>query len=175
MNAFSKMVSVILAILVLFVAPIIYFTQQQDKIVANFVDSQTAKFVSTIRNTGVITADQYDNFIETLDSTNNVYDIEITHSSLVVNPEYTTSTVNDPTTKLTSEYYVNTYEDTIRKALYETSEAEYVMAKGDYVTVQVTVKNKTIATKMQELIFGRGLQAHQIVAVYGGVIKDEGI
>ena len=83
--------------------------------------------------------------------------------------------MNDPTTKLTSEYYVNTYEDTIRKALYETSEAEYVMAKGDYVTVQVTVKNKTIATKMQELIFGRGLQAHQIVAVYGGVIKDEGI
>ena len=36
MNAFSKMVSVILAILVLFVAPIIYYTQQQDKIVANF-------------------------------------------------------------------------------------------------------------------------------------------
>ena len=141
MNAFSKMVSVILAILVLFVAPIIYYTQQQDKIVANFVDAQTAKFVS----------------------------------SLVVNPEYTTSTVDDPTTSLTSEYYVNTYEDTIMKALYETSEAEYVMAKGDYVTVQVTVKNKTVATRMQELVFGRGLQSHQIVAIYGGVIKDEGI
>lgn len=176
MDAFGKLVGIVLFVAFLFIIPVTKYTQHNDSIMNNFVASETNKFVSTVRNTGVITADQYNEFIEVLDSTNHVYNVEITHSSLIVNPEYTTSVAaGGSTTNLTSEYYVNVYESTILKSLYETPEAEYIMSKGDYISVKVSNKSKTLGTKMLELVFGHSINTPQIVAIYGGVIKDEGI
>jgi hypothetical protein len=50
----------------------------------------------------------------------------------------------------------------------------YEMKQGDFFTVRVVNQNKTMATKIQEIMYGRAIMAEKIFVNYGGMIKDEG-
>lgn len=170
MNAFSKIVSIILCVFAFFLLPIYYNAQKQDQISQTYISTETSKLVNEIRNSGVLTSDMYDDYIAKLDATNNLYDVQITHSHLTVNPDYTE--VSGGYTNKTVDYYANVYTDTILDTLYNKN-LDYHFTKGDYISVQVVNKTKTFATQLQEMIFAIPTQTEQIIVTYGGAIRDE--
>lgn len=170
MNSFDKIVALMIAILLLFIAPILYLAQKQDAITQSYVMSETVAFVDAIKNNGYLTDDMYNLFIRKLDDTNNLYEVKIEHAHQVINPLYKEESgefLND-----VSINYKTTYEDTILKEIYEGS-GIYTFDQGDYISVKIVNRSKTFAAKLQQIIYAREIPSIQIYVTYGGMIRDE--
>jgi hypothetical protein len=169
LNSFSKIIAFLLAAIIMFIGPLLYMAQKQDAITLAYVSNETGKFVDSIKNTGFLSRSVYMDYIRKIDITNHLYDIEITHSHKIVEPVYDEATgmfLNDFDT-----YYINTYEDEIFEA-FDRAE-DYYFSHGDFVSVTVVNRTKTMATKLMELIYRYDVPDEQILVTYGGMIRDE--
>ncbi len=169
MDSFSKIITFLLAAFILFLGPLLYMAQKQDAISQSYVSNETTQFVDSIKNTGFLSMDTYLDFINKIDATNNLYNIEIVHSHRVVEPLY------DENTGAFLEdydiYYINTYQDDILDT-FDKGEA-YYFSPGDLISVTVVNRTRTIATKLMELFYSRDVPDEQILVTYGGMIRDE--
>lgn len=91
MNSFGKLVAAMMAIVVLFIVPQIYFSQKIDSSVQLTVDNTVTKFVDDVRASGFVTVSDYEQFIRDLDSTGQVFDIRIDHLHTVYDAVYEVS------------------------------------------------------------------------------------
>ncbi|WP_010250303.1 hypothetical protein [Acetivibrio cellulolyticus] len=75
--------------------------------------------------------------------------------------------------------YRTYYNGTILESMFpdhpivEGENRNYELEKGDYFAVTVYNKNKTMATRLQEMLYNTSLSAQKIYVRYGGMIKDE--
>lgn len=169
MNALSKMSAIIIAILLLFLFPLLYLAQKQDAVTQAYISETTGNLVDAIKNSGYLTTDMYDEFIRKIDLSNNVYEVKIEHSHWVLTPIYDAS---DQFTGDYNKYRINTYEDDILEEIYHGS-GIYKLTQGDYIVFTVYNKNKTFASRLQENIYQTAMEGKQIFTTYGGVIRDE--
>ena len=183
-NALSKIVAIFLVVFLLFVYPIKNELERQDETSRIYVLSKTIGFVDSVRNLGYIAPDMYENYLSELAATGNLYKIEMVHAKLEYLPvtEYNHSTGQyeaRPGEFLKS--YKNTYTAEIEECLFPEPDPlnpleegkPYEMRKGDYFTVSVVNQNKTMATRIQEMVYGRVISPEKIFVTYGGMIKDE--
>lgn len=169
MESFSKIVAIFLAVILLFISPLLYLAQKQDSISLLYVSGETTKLIDNIKNSGYISKRMYDNFIKSIDRTGNLYRIEITHSHRKVEPLMDVNT--DAILQDYSVYFYNTYEAEIFEA-FDRNE-DYYFNRGDYISIQVSNKNKTTAVSILESILSKDIEDTQIVVTYGGMIRDE--
>lgn len=181
MEALSKFIAVIIVVFFVFCVPLMYVSEKNDMVVQSYVTNITTDFVENVRKQGRITQDMYNKFLENLGNTGNVYDIEITHTHTIVNPDYdgdviTTSTYDEHyyTKEIldiifggVDEEYIDTYV-AAGKVI-----GEYRMYKGDYITVTVKNSNVTMATRFRNVIFRNQFPTETIGITYGGEIEDE--
>jgi hypothetical protein len=169
MNSFSKIISILIAVVLMFVAPLLYLSQKQDAINQTVIEKETTEFINTIRNNGYVTREMYRRYIEKIDKTGNLYNIEICHAHKKTVPNYdeSTNTVLDGY----YSYNLNTYQDEIFESFDK--DEDYLFNQGDFISVTVTNRNKTMATRIMEAIYSRALQTEQIIFTYGGMIRDE--
>lgn len=175
-DSIGKIFAVFLAVAILFVYPIINMYEQQDISNRQYVMTETAKFVDSIRNIGYITPNMYREYSQSLSATNNLYKIEMEHSHRVYDPVF-----DDPTDITTyhddyNTYFMGYFSDEILDVLFPESGGEggkYYMSEGDYILVKISNSSKTIATKAKELIFSVNLPSEVIYVRYGGMVKNE--
>lgn len=150
--------------------------ENQDDTTKVFVLTETAKFVDSVRNLGYITPNMYQEFSRKLSATNNIYAIEMEHYHKKYDPIY-----GDPTVASTfkNDFNVNfkaTYTNVIMDKLFPTTikpDRTYKLSQSDYFAVRVRNTNKTLATKVQEMLFNANLGNAKIIIRYGGMVKDE--
>jgi len=169
MNAFEKIVAILVACVLLFLYPIYSMASKTDSVVQTYVGDQTATLVDSIRSTGKLTYDMYTSYLKRLTSTDNLYDISITHQHAVYYPVYDDD--NNATGDVMLKY-TNTYEDDILDELYFGS-GVYQFSEGDYVSVKLTNTNRTMADIMEGIILKKSKIGVSIYASYGGRIRDE--
>ncbi|MCX7772807.1 MAG: hypothetical protein N2376_06820 [Clostridia bacterium] len=175
-DSLSKIVAIVLAALLLFIFPMKNEFERLDQTSRIYVFSETTKFVDSVRNLGYITPTMYEQFRNRLAITNNRYEIKLEHYKAKYDPVYD-APLNPAT--FHNDYNINLegfYNDEIMKCLFPTppvSTARYGMAKGDYFGITVVNKNKTLATKIQELLFNADMKVECIFVKYGGMIRDE--
>lgn len=175
-ETFGKIISLIIAVVLLFVFPVLNMFENQDDTTKVLVLTETTKFVDSVRNLGYITPNMYLEFTKKLSATNNIYSIEMEHYHTTYDPIY-----DDPMVASTfkDDFNVN-YRATYTKGIMSTlfpdtpsSETIYKLSKGDYFALRVVNKNKTVATKIQEMVFNANLGTAKIIVRYGGMVKDE--
>ncbi len=174
----SKVFALILAVLLLYVFPVENMLTRQDDITRVFVLNETAQFVDSVRNLGYITPVMYRQFSEVLSTTGNLYAITMEHRHGRIDPVYT-----DPVdiTSFQHDYGYHDkaiYTDEILNKLFPVAnpppaDTNYYLSKGDLFSVQVTNQNKTIATRVQELLLMSDLPVKKIIVNYGGMVRDE--
>ena len=76
-DSLITVVTIILAAILLFVFPMITMADRTDDISQIAVQTATVDFVDEVRETGKITQDNYDDFIETITSTGNTYSVDL--------------------------------------------------------------------------------------------------
>lgn len=172
-NTIGKIFAVLLAVLLFFVYPLMHMFEQQDKTSRIFVFTETTAFVDAIRNTGHLTPQMYEEFTRKLSATDNIYEIGLEHRHKRLDPVY--GDPLDPTTF--QEAYVVNYatsytEEIMNKIFPELGNQEtYEFSNGDYLLVRIINKNKTLGTRVKELLLGSALPTQTIFVQYGGMIK----
>lgn len=172
-DSFSKIIALFLAVLLLFIFPIKNEFERQDQTTRMFVLTETTRFADSVRNLGYITPIMYQEYANKLASTNVLYEIKMEHYSKKYDPIY------DDAWNFQDNYNVNYsayYTGDIMETLFPDTNAsgqKYKMSKGDYFLVKVKNKNKTMATKIQELLYNADFATERIMVNYGGMIKDE--
>lgn len=197
-DSFSKIVALFLALLLLFIYPTKNEFERLDETSRIFVLTETAKFVDSVRNLGYITPNMYEDFTRRLSATNNLYEIKFEHRKKQYYPVYEDPAAGVPVPVEDDEIdedfdggyedvepidfvigYMNYYNNTIFEVLFpdppidESMDRIYRFEKGDYFTVTVYNKNKTMATKLQEMLYNTTFRPEKIIVRYGGMIKDE--
>lgn len=165
-NTVSKLFSIFLVVILIFIYPIMHMAEQQENTARIFALTETTKFVDAIRDLGYISPFMYNEFVAKLSATNNLYDIDLEHRHKVYNP------ANNNSFNISYDAY---YTKDILAVLFPTSNAgtDYMLSKDDYILVKVMNKNKTFATKLREMILGRSMGDQTIVIRYGGAVRFE--
>ncbi|MEY8333244.1 hypothetical protein AALB53_09070 [Lachnospiraceae bacterium 47-T17] len=181
MEAFSKVVAIIVLIIVLFMAPLLYFSAQHDRVLQTYVAAHTTEFVDNVRLQGKITQEMYNDYVATLSNTNMSFQITLEHTHVTDVPVFSET---DGTLTGTSKYTSSVYEGDILHQLFTrdtlTPEeqaagdkiGEYHFRKDDYFTVILKNTDNTMSQKLQSMLGASGA-GFVIYYQYGGMIRDE--
>lgn len=147
--------SLIIAVLLMFMFPMMDTWERQDDISYMAVYSSVVEFVDSARNLGYITPNMYTKFIQNINATGNRYDIAIEHRKRIYE-------ING---------YKNVYTNKIENVLYNSGEA-YKLTAGDYLYVSVKNTNKTQSTLLKEVVYAAEQETFKIGVPYGGMIRN---
>jgi hypothetical protein len=174
MDAFSKMITVCVVVVALFVLPTLIYAQHNDQVTQEYVSNATVEFVDNVLVQGEITQEMYESFIKEIDSTGMVYDVEFEYSKKVITP------AAGGTYQTTTECY---YFDDVKNALYDSSSAGATidgttdgvlqMVKGDYFSVTVKNRDATHSDILQRSLFKLYSNRSAVEVNYGGEVRDE--
>ena len=148
-DTFITVVGIMLAVILLFVTPVIVTSQRVDDMSQLDVETLTSNFVDEIRVAGKLTLEKYNQFIEKLTSTGNIYDVDIEIKIWDENPGK--KSLQTTTTKIGENIYYSLYTTQIIDRL--NTEKEFNLRNGDIISVTVRNTNKTIGQKLKDLTF----------------------
>ena len=195
-DALSNLFGAILAILLLIIAPILLFATSTESATQTYVTTITTEFVDEVREVGYLSPLMYERFMNQLDSTKIVYQVEIIHKKRVIFSEALPPVVatgggvavvtgggvaaTPEATWSPNDFYFDFYQsEELLKTLYPVDESislldrYYRFERGDYIEVKVYNEQKTLATRLMQSL--TGATYHQSIHInYGGMIRNKG-
>lgn len=164
--------AIFLAAILMFIFPLMSTSDRTDDITTQAVESATTDFVDEIRSTGKITQDGYDNFVQTISSTGNSYDVEMEVQVLDDNPGKKVTEAEY--TKVGENYYYSKYTTQILDEVNSDAGAMY-LKQGDMVTVSVKNTNRTIGTILRDFFYSiTGNNSATVTASHSGIVNVNG-
>lgn len=164
--------AIFLAAILMFIFPLMSTSDRTDDITTQAVESATTDFVDEIRSTGKITQDNYDNFIQTISSTGNSYNVEMEVQVLDDNPGKKVTEAEY--TKVGENYYYSEYTTQILDEINSDAGAMY-LKQGDMVTVSVKNTNRTIGTILRDFFYSvTGNNSATVTASHSGIVNVNG-
>lgn len=161
-------VAIIIGLMTMTGINVISITTQEDHIVQEYVDMKTNQFVNTVRSNGYLSERMYEDYVEELMKTGNVYTIKITHEHTSYVPVYDDNNVFQNAYQTS---YTKTYEKDIID--YIMTGENYTFSKNDYFYVDVSSKNITIANRIRQTFLNINPIEKSIHSTYGGGIRNE--
>lgn len=83
MNAFGRVAAIILAGVLIFLYPLQYLAFNQEAVLDSHINSLTNRLADDVMLQGYLTKDMYNDYLQKLDASNELYDIELVHGKLV--------------------------------------------------------------------------------------------
>ncbi len=164
-------VAIALAAILMFVFPLMTMSDRTDDVSQLTVDTATTEFVDEIRTTGKITQDKYDQFLSTINSTGNTYNVEMEVQVLDENPGKKTTQVDRE--KIGENVYYSVYTSQIEEKLE--SDNVYKVKEGDIVSVSVKNTNQTLSQQLKNFFYKViGNDTYTIAASHGGIVTATG-
>ena len=164
--------AIFLAAILMFIFPLMSTSDRTDDITTQAVESATTDFVDEIRSTGKITQDSYDNFVQTISSTGNSYEVEMEVQVLDDNPGKKVTEAEY--TKVGENYYYSEYTTQILDEINSDTGAMY-LKQGDLVTVSVKNTNRTIGTILRDFFYSiTGNNSATVTATHSGIVSVNG-
>ena len=137
-------IAIALAAILMFIFPLMTMSDRTDDVAQLTVDTATTEFVDDIRTTGKITQDKYDQFLQTIGSTGNTYNVEMQAQILDENPGKKTTQANSK--KIGEDVYYSIYTTQIENTLKNNN--AYNLKEGDIVSVSVKNTNTTMSQQL---------------------------
>ncbi|MCI8443913.1 MAG: hypothetical protein HFJ37_01845 [Clostridia bacterium] len=164
-------IAIALAAVLMFVFPLMTMSDRTDDIAQLTVKTATTEFVDKIRSTGKITTTNYDEFVETITSTGNTYNVDM---EVQVKDENLGKKVSQAQSdKIGENVYYSVYTSQIEEALDK--QGNYYCKEGDIVSVSVKNTNQTMAQQLKNFFYSvTGNDAYTIAAEHAGVVTANG-
>lgn len=168
----SIIITVILLVLLMVIFPLYNFFERQDDMSYNLVLKATSNFADEVMNNGYIDQRVYDNFVNELGNTGNIYDIEVEAHRKVL-----TAAGND---SYEEQSFID-YNDDIFKVIEDSTSSNlmqksiknniYYFNPKDEIYVKVKNSNMTMAGALFNAIIPTSDKT-RIEINYGGIIKN---
>lgn len=182
-NALSKITSAILAIILVYLYPMLQSAERQEDIQYLRGYNELVQFTDGLRNKGYVTPTMYEEFAKRIEETGIMYDIQLEHRHKKYHPEYgdpaNGSTFKQDFTIVYDSYYTSDllqilYPISTGSPTVENSKRKYKFEIGDYVIVTLTGKSRTLYQTLSEWIYGGGEKSRRGNTLsYGGMVLNE--
>lgn len=170
-DTLMTVIAIFLAAILMFIFPLMSMADRTDDISELAVQTATTEFVDKVRTTGKLTMDDYEQFISTLSSTGNTYDIEMQIGHIDENPGI--KVTQSQITKVGESLYYNEYTTQIEERLEENKRIN--LKQGDMFSVTVKNTNQTIAEILRNFFYSiTGNDSYQILGQHGGTVSVNG-
>ncbi len=169
-DSLITIITIILAAILLFVFPMITLADRTDDISQIAVQTATVEFVDGVRETGKITPDAYDDFIETITATGNTYTVDLELRRLDENPSKKSASSNAQTIGENTYYsiYTTQIEDELDSGIV-------YLKQGDMFSAGVVNNNQTVAEVLKNFFYKvTGNSGNTITAKHAGVVMVDG-
>ena len=143
-NLLLKVFAAGMAIALMFGVPVMIMAGKTDDAASLYVQKATTEYTTNIRTTGYISQEDYDNFILTLASSVEAYDVEIIVQKLDQNPAKKDS---GSSTAIGQNTYVIKYTTQVLEEL------PMSLNEGDIVTVLVKRKSETWSERFMSFVW----------------------
>jgi len=171
------MIGIIIAAIIMLLVPLIMLSDTNDDIAQLLVQTETAEFVDEVIKTGKITNDKYYKFVERLQSSGNIYDIDIELKILDENT-YKNYIVNGGNgTNVGSNTYYSIYTSQIEEMLNSENNFgnKIILKQGDAILITVSNNSKTLSQSLKSIYLGtRGTNMKIITATASGTVATSG-
>lgn len=165
-------IAIALAAILMFVFPLMTISDRTDDVSELAVKTATTEFVDRARTTGKITQANYDQFIETIGSTGNTYDVELEVEVRDTNLGKKTSMVQADKIGENASYtvYTSQIEDEMAK-----NNGIYYCKEGDIISARVKNTNQTISQQLKNFFYTvTGNDTYTIAANHAGIVTANG-
>ena len=170
-DSLITIIAIFLAAILMFIFPLMSMADRTDDISQLAVQTATTEFVDKVKTTGKLTLDDYDQFIATLSSTGNSYDIEMLIQHIDENPGVKVTQAD--ITKIGENLYYNEYTTQIEEKLE--SDNRINLKEGDMFSVTVRNTNQTIAEMLRGFFYSiSGNDTYQISGQHAGTVSVNG-
>lgn len=146
-DTFITIMVVMVAVVALFIIPVMATANQNDKVTQTAVQTIVAEFVNTSAKEGKITEENYDEFIQNLYATGNSYSIELEVQILDDNPAKKGQNIN----KIGENIYYSEFKNSVESKLEK--DGVYKLKQGDYIKARVQNTNVTFGTQFKNFIY----------------------
>lgn len=165
-DAYSKVVAVFIAAILMFLVPVMYFAQRQESIVQMYLFTRTTEFVDAVCNKGEFTKAMYETYQNSVASCNGGYEIKMTarKKELVMVSDYQAGV----SYQMCENYYYN--KDILRELL---ENGKYGFSIEDYFQITVTKKGRSPGEIFLSLFGKETGGSERKIVYYGGTIKYE--
>lgn len=171
-----SIIGIIIASIIMFLVPLVLIADRNDDISQLTVQTATAEFVDNIIKTGKITTEGYQQFITSLESSGNTYDIDI---ELKVLDENTARATTNATSEIGGNSYYSLFtsqiEDRLEKSKGTYGVGQIILKEGDIISVTAKNNSKTLSQTLKSVYYTiKGEALHIIVASSTGTIALNG-
>ena len=129
-DSLITVVAIFLAAILMFIFPLMSLAERNDDISQLAVQTATTEFVDNVRTTGVMTLEDYDDYLSEISATGNSFDIEVLIQQLDENPGVKVTQAES--TKIGENLYYNMYTTQVEQQLDSTG--RIVLKEGDIIT-----------------------------------------
>lgn len=157
-DIFGKAVSILIAAVVFFLLPVLYIAEREGTVAQLYLMTETAYFVDSVCNTGVLTEQMYRKYEQEVLKSGGFYEIKMMYVRSMI---YGVSSE-----KKESRYYTNDILEELER------EGEYLFPKDTFFKVELYQLKPRIGERILELVSGVVYQIKPVV-FYGGTIKFE--
>ncbi len=170
----SIVITIIVLVLLMVLFPLYNFFERQDDMSYNLVLKATTNFADQVMNNGYIDQNMYNNLVNELGNTGNIYDIQIEAHRKVL----TKDKDNIKSDTYVEQSYID-YNDDIFNSLEKSNGVMdkqlknniYLMNENDEIYVKVKNSNTTLAGSLFNSIIVTSSKT-RIEVNYGGIIKN---
>ncbi len=179
----SIVITMLVFVVLIVIFPLYNYFERQDDMSYNLALKETTAFVDEVLNSGYVDQQMYDDFVDKLGSTGNIYDIQLEgHEKIKVaendtgdqgktvltgyNEQYLISYNNDIFNNIEAPNTSNVQKKSIINGAYFLNEGDqfYVKLKNTNTTMAGAIFNTIVPTSKKE----------RIVVNYGGIVKNTG-
>ena len=164
-------IAIFLAAILMFIFPLMTMSDRTDDVSQLTVETATTEFVDDIRTTGKLTLDNYEKFLENINSTGNAYEVEMQIGVLDENPgKKTTQATN---TKIGENVRFEKYTSQIEEKL--DSKGYITLKEGDIFSVSVKNTSQTLSQQLNNFLYTvSGNDSYIIAAQHAGIVTVNG-
>ena len=169
-----SLIGIFVAVVLMFLVPFVLLADRNDDISQLVAQTATASFVDEILKNGVITADNYQRYINELNSTGNTYEIDMEVKILDKNAS---QRYTEDSQDIGQNEYYSIYTSQIEDKLsnIEGGANKIALKEGDIVFVTAKNSSKTLSQSIKNIYYKiKGEDLHIIVATGSGTIVVNG-
>ena len=165
------LIAIFLAAILMFVFPMMTLSDRNDDVTQLAIQTETTEFVDNIRTTGRLTNEEYENYLDSLNATGNLYTVELEFRLLDENAGKKTNQANND--RIGENEYVSEFTTQIESQLRE--QGVYTLKEGDIVSVQVKNSSNTLSQTLKNFYFRIiGNDTYVIAAEHAGIVAVNG-
>ena len=174
-----SIVGIIIAVILMFIVPLILIADRGDDISQLTVQTLTAQFVDNIVKQGKITNDDYERYLSSLQSSGNTYDVSIEIKILDKNTAQRETNIDS---QVGQNSYYSIFTTQIEERLSKTGASsnlsttgQIILKEGDIISVTTKNSSKTLSQTLKSIYYTiRGEDLHIIASTSTGTVAVNG-